>query len=174
MKHIKLGMVLCALVAFLPMSLWAQTPSKFNLKAVILAENGEPVDGAVITSVEDEEEVVSDGSGSFTISVTPNSTLSVSADGYATKIEKATPGLQEILLVPVSDEEIVHVAYRSVGESDLSGGVSYVNVPELLEKNYFTYPFDNMEAFVPGLSSNIWGMDDMLILVDGVPRDLGS
>src|SRR5690606_22084244 len=82
--------------------------------------------------------------------------------------------LQEILLVPVSDEEIVHVAYRSVGESDLSGGVSYVNVPELLEKNYFTYPFDNMEAFVPGLSSNIWGMDDMLILVDGVPRDLGS
>lgn len=174
MKHIKIGMVLCALVAFLPAGLWAQTPSKFNLNAVILAQDGEAIDGAVITSVEDEEEVVSDDSGYFTINVTPNSRLSISAEGYATKIEIANPGLQEISLVPASDEETVHLAYRTVDESDLPGGVSYVNIPELLEKNYFTYPFDNMEAFVPGLGNNLWGMDDMLILVDGVPRDLAS
>ncbi len=174
MKHIKLGMVLCALVAFLPMALWAQSPSRFNLNAVVLAGEGDPVAGAVITSIQDEEEVVANSDGSFSISVTPNSSLSVSADGYATKLEVATLDLQQIFLVPDTEYEVVQVAYRTVQSKDLPSGVSYVNIPELMEKNYFTYPFDNMSAFVPGLSGNLWGMDDILILVDGVPRDLAS
>lgn len=174
MKDIKLGMVLCALAILLPMTLWAQTQPKFDLKAKVVTGDGEPVEGAVITSVEDEEEVVSDSAGFFSINVTPNSTLSVSADNYSTKIEEAKPGLQEISLVPDSRGDVVQVAYRAVNEKNLPAGVSYVDVPELLEKNYFTDPFDDMEAFVPGLSNNIWGMDDVLILVDGVPRDRAS
>lgn len=174
MKHIKLGMILCALVAFLPMTLWAQNSSKINLNAVVLTGEGEPVQGALIASDLDGEEAISDSNGNFTMSATMNTTLSVSADGYATKLVRATAELQEIVLAPAAGYETVQVAYRDVQSSALPAGVSYVNIPELLEKNYFTYAFDNIGAFAPGLSGNIWGMDNILILVDGVPRDLAS
>lgn len=176
MKHIKLGMVLCALVALLPLALRAQTPSEFNLSGVVLTQYGEPLEGALIRSESNNQEAATNQEGDFSIRVVMDNTLSVSADGYVTQFIRATPELQQITLQAISDNEKVNVAYRAVQNTELPSGVSYVNIPELMEKHYFIYPFDNMSALVPGLSNdhNIWGMDDILILVDGVPRDLAS
>lgn len=68
------------------------------------------------------------------------------------------------------DDDIVQVAFRKVKKSDLTGGVSVVNIPELLDKNFTTYSLSNMNSLVGGFTGNLWGMDDCLILVDGVPR----
>lgn len=75
----------------------------------------------------------------------------------------------------VAEEELVQVAYRKVNKKDLLGGVSSVNVEELMKKDYFTYSLDGMENMVSGWNgSSLWGMDSYLVLVDGVPRDANN
>ncbi len=72
----------------------------------------------------------------------------------------------------LAKEPLVQVAYRKVAQSDLLGGVSVVNMEELIKKNYNNYSLDNMQGYIGGWSGNsLWAMDDYLVLVDGVPRD---
>ncbi len=72
-------------------------------------------------------------------------------------------------------EPLVQVAYQRVSQKDILGGVSAVNMEELLKKNYSTYSLDNMQGYVGGWNGNsLWGMDDYLVLVDGVPRDANN
>src|SRR5688572_5020889 len=72
-------------------------------------------------------------------------------------------------------DDLVQVAFRKVPESDLLGGVSVVNMPELLQKNYTNYSLDNMQGLVAGWTGNsLWGMDDYLVLIDGIPRDANN
>lgn len=63
----------------------------------------------------------------------------------------------------------VNVAFGKVAKQDLLGGVSTVNVSELLKKNYSTYSLDGLQSFIGGYTGNIWGQAP-LVLVDGVPR----
>ncbi len=82
-----------------------------------------------------------------------------------------------LLLSLLSDEEEtqVQIAYRTVGESDLLGGVSYVDMTELMKKNAITYSLSDMQDYVGGWNGNsLWAMDDYLVLVDGVPRDANN
>ena len=44
----------------------------------------------------------------------------------------------------------VNVAFRTVSEADLMGGISTVNMVELSKKNYSTDSLDVMDAFVGG------------------------
>ncbi|PRY96683.1 TonB-linked SusC/RagA family outer membrane protein [Marinilabilia salmonicolor] len=68
-------------------------------------------------------------------------------------------------------DSMVQVAFREVSKDDLLGGVSVVNVEDLLKKNYHTYSLESMEGYIGGWNGNsLWGMDDHLVLVDGVPR----
>ncbi|MBE7172395.1 MAG: SusC/RagA family TonB-linked outer membrane protein [Williamsia sp.] len=68
-------------------------------------------------------------------------------------------------------DSVVNVAFKSVARKDMLGGVSVVNVSELLKKNYGTNSLDNLQSFVGGYTGNgnVWGQA-ALILVDGVPR----
>ncbi len=66
-------------------------------------------------------------------------------------------------------------SFRQVAQKDFPDGVSVVNMTNLIEKNYATYSLDNMEGLVGGWGGNaIWGMDEYLVLVDGVPRDANN
>lgn len=50
-----------------------------------------------------------------------------------------------------------------------------MNPVDYLDMNYTSYATDGVEAFVGGLSAGtLWGMDECLILIDGVPRDIGD
>lgn len=74
-----------------------------------------------------------------------------------------------------TEDEMVQIAYRKVNKNDLLGGVSSVNVEELMKKNYFTYSLSDMQSMVSGWNGNsLWGMDSYLVLVDGVPRDANN
>src|SRR6476620_8007938 len=68
-------------------------------------------------------------------------------------------------------DSVVNVAFGSIDRKDLLGGVTIINVSELLKKNYATYSLDNLQSFVGGYTgnNNLWGQG-ALILVDGVPR----
>jgi len=70
---------------------------------------------------------------------------------------------------------LVQVAYRRIAQSELLGGVSVVNFEELTKKNYSTSALDNMQGYIGGWNGNsLWGMDEYLVLVDGVPRDASN
>lgn len=75
-----------------------------------------------------------------------------------------------------AEKEMVQVAYRKVAKKDILGGVSVVDVADLMKKNYNTYSLDYMQGYVGGFNGNsLWGMDSnnagYLVMVDGVPRD---
>ena len=65
----------------------------------------------------------------------------------------------------------VQVAFRNVAPRDLLGGVSVVDMQEQNTKNYTTYSLDNMQSLVGGYNGGLWNQGEVLILVDGVPRE---
>jgi TonB-linked SusC/RagA family outer membrane protein len=65
--------------------------------------------------------------------------------------------------------------FRTISQNGIPDGMSVVNMTDLIEKNYTTYSLDNMGGLVGGWAGNsIWGMDEYLVLVDGVPRDANN
>lgn len=74
----------------------------------------------------------------------------------------------------VADTAKVNVAFRAVEERDLLGGVSAVDVEALTEKDYATYSLSNMSSLVGGYNGQLWNQGEVLVLVDGVPRDANN
>ncbi|MFW5754182.1 MAG: SusC/RagA family TonB-linked outer membrane protein [Marinilabiliaceae bacterium] len=172
MKLINIGMVLCAILAFFTVSIEAQNPVEIDVEAIVVAPDGEPVEGAAVEG-EDGEQAITDASGQFSLTVPLESTLTISATGFKDHSISAEPDLEEIMLESGGNEE-VQVAFREVNENDLLGGISYVNIPEKMEKNYTTNSLEGMNAYVGGFHGNLWGMDEYLVMVDGIPRDAGN
>lgn len=171
MKYIKTGILLCALFALFHLNLSAQDAVKIDIKAVVVDMQGVPVAGAIIFNEKDNSSVyTTDGMGNFSMSATQNELLTIEAEGYVTQIVVAKPDLKKIILTKNNNEEI-QVAFTKVDKKDLLGGISYLDVPELMEKNYYTYSLDNLSAYINGYHGNIWGNDNYLVLVDGIPRD---
>jgi TonB-linked SusC/RagA family outer membrane protein len=170
MKYIKIVSVLVVL-ALQPLGLTAQTTVKMRISATVKDADGKPVPDAVVRSEADNVSATTDANGNFSMEVTTGITLSVSASGYETTLLPALVDMREIILSATSGRA---VAYGYPGNGHPTPGVSVVNIPALMDQNYITYPLDNMEGLVGGFHGNLWGMDQYLLLVDGVPRDVGS
>lgn len=175
MKYIKIGWMLCAVVALFPALLLAQNNIKVSIKAKVNDHEKKPVAGALVKSTEEDgENAMTDENGVFEIEVGANAQLAVSAPGFKTKYIVATSTLTEITLQHQSEGEQVQAAFRTVDKKDLLGGISAVNITRLIRKNYSDYSLDNMEVFVPGYNGNNWAMGGALVMVDGVPRDANN
>lgn len=72
---------------------------------------------------------------------------------------------------PDSVANKVNVAFKVVDKEDLLGGVASVNMVELTDKSYSTYATSNLGSLV---ATDGWSSGSMLVLVDGVPRDLNN
>jgi TonB-linked SusC/RagA family outer membrane protein len=72
-----------------------------------------------------------------------------------------------------ADNSPVQVAFRTVEQQNLLGGVSVVNVEELVKKSSFG---GGLDALIGGVDYNtyVWGMNDLLVVVDGIPRDYNN
>ena len=179
MRYIQLKIVLCFLIiAFSPSILIAQVVSNIDVNGIVRSAKGDPIIGATLVSEKDNTSTTSDFTGKFTISVPVNSNLLIKATDFITKSVVITPQSNGIDIVLDKDQS-VQVAFRKVQEKDLLGDVSYVNIPEILEKNYTTNSLDGLQAFVGGFNGNtfngnIWGQGGYLVLVDGIPRDASS
>lgn len=176
MKYLRIGWVLITAIMFFPAMLRAQSNTEIVVKAIVYGSGKTPLEGALIRSVEDDEnEAATDEKGAFEIKVPFNSEIAVSAVGYKTQHVKATSGLTEIILTAVDIVSNANVLFRIINQKDLLGGVNVVDVKELIKKNYTTGSLEGMEALVPGYNGNsMWGMGSYFTLVDGIPRDANN
>lgn len=82
----------------------------------------------------------------------------------------------------VQAKKKVHVAFRDKDADQLLGGVSYVDMEELLKKDYTMSSLEDLNALVGGWNgNNLWGMDNdrldnndngnlPVVIIDGVKR----
>lgn len=157
-----------------PVLLLAQTNQTIRVRAAVKDTKGIPVTTAVIMNEDEQVLGEVDDKGGFDIQIVPNSLVIIRATGFETKVLRLSGQTEDIILVGEWESRQVNTAYQVKDRSNLIGGITAVNIPELLEKNYFTWTLDNMEGFAPGFHGNIWGNNQYLLLVDGVPRDPGS
>lgn len=68
----------------------------------------------------------------------------------------------------------VEVAFRTMNERDLLGGVSVIDMEEMTEKAYTTNSLGFVENLIGGVNGNIWGMDEYLVVIDGMVRDANN
>jgi len=81
---------------------------------------------------------------------------------------------QGVMAQEAAETDTINVAFRQSDVRDVIVPVSSVNVKELLEKNYNTYSLDNMQALVAGYNGQLWNQGEVLVMVDGVPRDANN
>ncbi|WP_010663015.1 SusC/RagA family TonB-linked outer membrane protein [Marinilabilia salmonicolor] len=80
----------------------------------------------------------------------------------------------ELTLEKDTLQKKVKVAFRSVDENDLLGGVSFIDVDKMTEKAYTSTSLAFVGNLIGGVNGNIWGMNDMLVVVDGMVRDANN
>ena len=157
-----------------PFILVAQDIQTIQLRAKITDQKGIPLPNAVVRNDQEEQLATTNEDGTFSLEIALNSVLIFTSPGYESKVVRINAQVDEIILFDEWESRQVNTPYQTKDKSNLIGGITYVNVPEIIEKSYFTWPLDNMEGFAPGFHGNIWGNNEFLVLVDGVPRDVGS
>ena len=89
---------------------------------------------------------------------------------FSTKISGQT-------LVNDTLEKKINIAYRTVDRIDLPGSVSVLEPDEYIDTDYNFSLIDGYFGRVPGLLGeywNIWGLMNVLVLIDGIPRNLNE
>lgn len=74
----------------------------------------------------------------------------------------------------VADTARVNIAFGQRVKSELLGGVSAIDMEALTKKNYSTYSLDALQAYAGGYNGQLWNMGDVLVVVDGVPRNANN
>lgn len=68
----------------------------------------------------------------------------------------------------------VQVAFRSIDQRDLLGGVSVIDMKEMSKKAYTDNSLHFVDNVVGGFNGNIWGNSEYLVVVDGMVRDANN
>ncbi len=188
MKTMLLQLFLVLGILF-PLGLHAQ---QINVRGTVSDQSNEPVIGASIAVKGGNTGAVTDIDGKFSIQTDANSTLTVSFLGYKTMIVPVN-GRTMIDVVLTEDnaqlDEVVVIGYGTMKKGDLTGAVSSLgnkdfgnrpvsNIGEAMQGKLAGVqvidagkPGDNVTIKVRGLGSI--NNSDPLVVIDGVPTDLG-
>ena len=165
---------------------------KKKLTGFVKDENGDPVIGATVMQKGSSNGTITDLNGNFSMDVAEDSPITISYIGYKTQTVKIS-GRDKCIVTMSNDNkllnEVVVVGYGTMRKSDLTGAVSSIS-----SKDVSNAPVSNIgqaiEGKVPGLqvvdagkpgdnvTIKIRGLGsinncDPLVVIDGVPTDLG-
>lgn len=154
-------------------------------------------DGSALTGVTVQEKgttngTITDGTGSFVITVAPNATLGVSYVGYTVQEIPVNNQTTINIVMEVGDlrlGEVVVIGYGTVAKRDATGSVSAVSSRDF-NKGSVSSPQELIVGKVPGVQitnaggdptaestirirggSSMSASNDPLIVIDGVPTD---
>ncbi len=182
---------------FLLLMLLAMTPAAvaqqtITVSGCVTGTDGEPIIGANIIAADTGTGTATDIDGNYTIQANPLATLRFSYIGYETK-NIAVEGRNTINVVLEENsamlDEVVVIGYGTLKKSDLTGAVGSLGAKDIKEVPVNNVgqaiqgkiagvnivggnkPGDNVSIKVRGLGSI--NNCDPLVVIDGVPTDLG-
>ena len=163
-----------------------------EVHGIVTDQAGESVIGATVMQKGTSNGTVTDIDGNFTLTVPHDATLTISYIGFATQ-EIAVGGQSQLAIVMKDDSqllsEVVVVGYGTMRKSDLTGAIGSLaakdmenspvaNIGQAIQGKIAGLqvvdagkPGDNVSIKIRGLGSI--NNCDPLVVIDGVPTDLG-
>ena len=185
----RLRMMVCLIGMLLPMCMFAQ---QITVQGVVKDQTGETVIGASVMEKGTTNGTITGIDGDFSLNMSPNGTLVVSFVGYKTQ-EVQVRGQKQLQVVLSEDaemlDEVVVIGYGTMKKSDLTGAVSSIGNKDIKDS-----PVSNLGQAIQGKISGVQIVDagkpgdnvsikirglgsinncDPLVVIDGVPTDLG-
>lgn len=185
----RLRMMVCLIGMLLPMCMFAQ---QITVQGVVKDQTGETVIGASVMEKGTTNGAITGIDGDFSLNMSPNGTLVVSFVGYKTQ-EVQVKGQKQLQVVLSEDaemlDEVVVIGYGTMKKSDLTGAVSSIGNKDIKDS-----PVSNLGQAIQGKISGVQIVDagkpgdnvsikirglgsinncDPLVVIDGVPTDLG-
>ena len=185
----RLRMMVCLIGMLLPMCMFAQ---QITVQGVVKDQTGETVIGASVMEKGTTNGTITGIDGDFSLNMSPNGTLVVSFVGYKTQ-EVQVKGQKQFQVVLSEDaemlDEVVVIGYGTMKKSDLTGAVSSIGNKDIKDS-----PVSNLGQAIQGKISGVQIVDagkpgdnvsikirglgsinncDPLVVIDGVPTDLG-
>ena len=185
----RLRMMVCLIGMLLPMCMFAQ---QITVQGVVKDQTGETVIGASVMEKGTTNGTITGIDGDFSLNMSPNGTLVVSFVGYKTQ-EVQVKGQKQLQVVLSEDaemlDEVVVIGYGTMKKSDLTGAVSSIGNKAIKDS-----PVSNLGQAIQGKISGVQIVDagkpgdnvsikirglgsinncDPLVVIDGVPTDLG-
>ena len=189
MPSSRLRMMVCLIGMLLPMCMFAQ---QITVQGVVKDQTGETVIGASVMEKGTTNGTITGIDGDFSLNMSPNGTLVVSFVGYKTQ-EVQVKGQKQLQVVLSEDaemlDEVVVIGYGTMKKSDLTGAVSSIGNKDIKDS-----PVSNLGQAIQGKISGVQIVDagkpgdnvsikirglgsinncDPLVVIDGVPTDLG-
>ncbi|WP_289127722.1 TonB-dependent receptor [uncultured Bacteroides sp.] len=187
----RLRMMVCLIGMLLPMCMFAQ---QITVQGVVKDQTGETVIGASVMEKGTTNGTITGIDGDFSLNMSPNGTLVVSFVGYKTQEVQVKGQKQKQLQVVLSEDaemldEVVVIGYGTMKKSDLTGAVSSIGNKDIKDS-----PVSNLGQAIQGKISGVQIVDagkpgdnvsikirglgsinncDPLVVIDGVPTDLG-
>jgi len=188
-KPIRLRVIAYLMGMLFPMCVSAQ---QITVQGVVKDHTGEPVIGASVVQKNTSNGTITDVDGQFTLKTPSNSVIQVSFVGYKTQ-DIQVNGKKRFQIVLSEDtellDEVVVVGYGTMKKSDLTGAVASVGTKQIKDA-----PVSNLGQAIQGKISGVQIVDagkpgdnvsikirglgsinncDPLVVIDGVPTDLG-
>ena len=185
----RLRMMVCLIGMLLPMCMFAQ---QITVQGVVKDQTGETVIGASVMEKGTTNGTITGIDGDFSLNMSPNGTLVVSFVGYKTQ-EVQVKGQKQLQVVLSEDaemlDEVVVIGSGTMKKSDLTGAVSSIGNKDIKDS-----PVSNLGQAIQGKISGVQIVDagkpgdnvsikirglgsinncDPLVVIDGVPTDLG-
>ena len=185
----RLRMMVCLIGMLLPMCMFAQ---QITVQGVVKDQTGETVIGASVMEKGTTNGTITGIDGDFSLNMSSNGTLVVSFVGYKTQ-EVQVKGQKQLQVVLSEDaemlDEVVVIGYGTMKKSDLTGAVSSIGNKDIKDS-----PVSNLGHAIQGQISGVQIVDagkpgdnvsikirglgsinncDPLVVIDGVPTDLG-
>lgn len=128
-------------------------PTDWTIKGVVTDKKGNPVEAASISVKGSNAGTKTDQDGKFSLSVPENSTLVISAVGFATREVKVTAEKElSISLEPTANDlnEVVVIGYGTQKRSAITSAISTVNT-----KNLEKQPTANLANMLQGQAAGV-------------------
>jgi TonB-dependent SusC/RagA subfamily outer membrane receptor len=154
--------------------------SKINVSSVVKDASGNPVANAVVFGREGAVRTKTDANGKFTLQVPKLSDLLVEADGFESQVVSVLNVDAGIVLTKTpflfGNENQIKIPFSTLKQAEVVNGITSIRGERRLENDNISNVLELIRANVPGLlgSTNIRGIGEALVVIDGIPRYISS